>query len=165
MWPVPTREQVVLYRLTSAAIALFLMATSACTAADSQPSTSSSPLPEKVTIALQAKVKLDPPLTWTPTHFAQVLIENQSVSQVEKWPLDGDEVDVICRDDNGGQVLDTTTNTLVTVWYRIRVPEAMVDPQVLDATGPKAREIEGGYNAFIEGFYLQIPQGKEVPTC
>lgn len=87
------------------------------------------------------------------------------MSAVEQWPLNGDEVDVICRDDHGGQVFDTTTNELVTVWYRIRVPKGQVDPQVLDATGPKAREIEGGYNAFIEGFYLQLPQGKEAPAC
>lgn len=141
------------------------MVVSACGSAESQPTTPSSPPPEKVTIALRAKVKLDPSLTWTPTHFAPVFTELLSVSLVEKWPLNGDEVDVICRDDTGGQVLDTATNTLVTVWYRIRVPKEMVDPQVLDATGPQAREIEGGYNAFIPAFYLQVPQGKEAPAC
>lgn len=141
------------------------MLASACGSPDPQPILPASPPPEKVTIALQAKVKLDPPLTWTPTHFAQVLTERQSVSLVEKWPLNGDEVDVICRDENGGQVLDTTTNTLVTVWYRIRVPKDKVDPLVLDSIGPQAREIEGGYNAFIEGFYLQVPKEKEAPSC
>lgn len=146
-------------------IVAFLMLASACGSPDPQPILPASPPLEKVTIALQAKVKLDPPLTWTPTHFAQVLIERQSVSLVEKWPLDGDEVDVICRDDRGGEVFDTATNTYVTVWYRIRVPKEMVDPQALDGTGPQAREIEGGYNAFIPGSNLQIPAGKHAPAC
>ena len=144
---------------------LFLIATSACSSADSPPTTPAPPPLEKVTVVFQAKVKLESPLTWTPTHFAPVLVDHQSISPVEKWPLKGDLVDVICREDHGDQVFDPSAKKLVTIWYRIRVPKDKVDPQVLDNTGPKAREIEGGYNAFIEGFYLEVPKGKEAPAC
>lgn len=153
-----------MYRLVTLVV-LCLMYISACSSPDPRPILPApSPL-EKVIIAFQAEVKLDPSLRWTPTFFAPVFVELRSVTLVEQWPLNGDEVDVICRDSNGGEVLDPNTDKFTTEWYRIRAPKDKVDPELLDATGPRATEIEGGYSVYIQGFYLQVPEGKVAPAC
>jgi hypothetical protein len=93
---------------------------------------------------------------------APKFVEQQSVSQVEVWPKEGEEKDkitVLCSLE-GGEYLGPD-GQFTTRWYRIVVPKDKAEPKVVN--GGEVEPTEGGYIAYIGAPWVEITGAQPLP--
>lgn len=98
-------------------------------------------------------------ICWLPVQFGPQLVQGESVSKVETWPMDKQRVHIICatkgerfRDQNGSWVDD---------WFQITVPSNEVSPAVLH--DPRLLRIQKDFAGFVGAPWVE-PDGP-VNSC
>ena len=153
-------------------VGALLFAAVACSGADKddsrQPSAPNSSSRETVvpttpftaTVDLGRFMGCDTQTCWLPTQFSPKLVERESVSHIEQWPMDGDTVEVLCQ--TKGERFNDPLGQPVTKWYGIYVPGDKLGP------GAEKRADEapsGGHIGYVGASWLDVPMNATAPAC
>ncbi len=101
----------------------------------------------------------EPTWGWLPTQFAPKLVEHESVSLVDVWPMEGDRVIVLCATE-GEEFIDKNAH-YTNDWYGIFVPADKIDPAAIG----RAERVPGGYRAYVGRPWLQLTQTPSLLPC
>lgn len=138
---------------------------------DSQPEGSTTP-PRPPTTGMgqapapfEAVVKLDDlpdcakVTCWLPTQFGPAVVDGETVSLRDKWPMEGTKVRVLCK--TGGASYRNAAGQSIWDYYGILVPNDQVEP----GSKQRAIKVADGYLGHVGISWLSGGEGKQAPDC
>ena len=96
---------------------------------------------------------------WLPTQLEPKLVERETVSLYDEWPMDHDKVQVLCQVE--GESFNDEAGKPTNLWYGIRIPANKVEAAA-KSRAEKARA--GGYLAYVGAVWL-TDEHKRAPIC
>lgn len=99
---------------------------------------------------------------WLPTQWAPKLVDGETVSLRDKWPMDGMTVLVVCQ--TTGETYRDQLGQNTDAWYGILVPTDKLEP-LKPGTGPRSLPINDGYIGYVGAAWIKTQPGEQAPSC
>lgn len=99
---------------------------------------------------------------WLPTQFEPKLVEGETVSLRDQWPMDGMKVEVVCQ--TIGQTYRDQTGQSRDDWYGINVPVDKLEP-LKPGSSPKTLPKSDGRIGYVGAAWIQGGAGKQATAC
>lgn len=99
---------------------------------------------------------------WLPTQWAPKLVQGETVSLRDKWPMDGMTVHIVCQ--TTGEMYRDQTGQETDAWYGILVPSDKLEP-LRPGEGPKALPKNDGWIGYVGAAWIKGGFDKQAPAC
>jgi hypothetical protein len=100
---------------------------------------------------------------WLPTQTNIKVIPGESVTPRDKWPLQGDTLDVLCKIVSNEPLSDTQGNRSY-VWYKILAPAKWVTDPFMRAKVERVPSLKG-YAVYVSEAFVSVPADASAPLC